>query len=592
MFSHSRGQSGPQRHPGEEHGRDSMIEQMETSFRDGYVPLPSRYQDETLPRHSPGYDADALFRDDWRHTQRDDSTSPPQDSNDLRGSCGNSRSPLDSPLRHGEHNHHGTCRPQSSLPRRRTSGVRRDMRPREGLLGGIARTCGDSPSHTLYDITRYRSPARSSSESSRSRSISHSRSGSRRESRSAIPQRYRSASRLSVRVASPVWPSHDDGLEQADAALAARLQSWNLGDNYPTASSRPLNLTTSRSPSPHRGRVSSPLHHHRSPSPGQPPSPAPSSSPRNYSYLSRSNAPSPPSRSHSSTSIRSISPSSPERGYGYPLYSTEGAKLNHSPLPSPRRSVTPSPPASGSTGSLWEPHPSQSVHDSSAINVLDIPAQLAEKDTEGSASTTALQTPVKVEDIIQSFHPERACDHNGLQTALFHLERLSSEARRRPESMEQFIYAIVNAPSTSLAPFVLFHLRVYFDDPDDLVKLFFPADSNAFPTSAAYRLLCALRDFFLIVVPSYDTPREFSQLHLRVSTASAVLSELPKLLHSPHSAAAHYGSTKSPIFNDEEGEEEEDFGMRVKFKRKKQRGGKNGASGKGHRRTVTQVVQI
>ncbi|KAG8979593.1 hypothetical protein FRB93_010040 [Tulasnella sp. JGI-2019a] len=217
---------------------------------------------------------------------------------------------------------------------------------------------------------------------------------------------------------------------------------------------------------------------------------------------------------------------------------------------------------------------------------------------------------MKVEDILQSFYPECVSDKNGLQTALLHLRRITSEAKRRPDSMEQLIDAVSNAPLPSLAPFVLFHrecfyilggnilksnmlliVRSYIGKPDDLVKLFFPTDSNAFPNSAAYRLLHALRGFFLAAVPSYDKPRELSPMHLKVSNALVALRELSKLRQSP-AVTSPFGSAEAPIHDDENGDDEEELGFCFKVKRTKRRSLGSGASRKGHRRTATQPVQI
>ncbi|KAG8982207.1 hypothetical protein FRB93_008303 [Tulasnella sp. JGI-2019a] len=198
---------------------------------------------------------------------------------------------------------------------------------------------------------------------------------------------------------------------------------------------------------------------------------------------------------------------------------------------------------------------------------------------------------MKVDDIIHSFHPERVRDDNGLQKALLHLGRLSSEAKQTPGGMEKLIVAVLNAPLSSLAPFVLFYMRPHIGDPHHFVSLFFPTDPYAFPTAGAHRLLLALRDFFLTAVPSYDTPREFSYMHLRVSNAPVLLEEVSKL-HQSMAGISPLRSNRRLSIDDGGRDQGQDFGFPVKAKRKNQQGNKNGGSSKGHRRTTSQAVQI
>ncbi|KAG8877563.1 hypothetical protein FRB98_006659 [Tulasnella sp. 332] len=183
-----------------------------------------------------------------------------------------------------------------------------------------------------------------------------------------------------------------------------------------------------------------------------------------------------------------------------------------------------------------------------------------------------------MEATIKAFDAERVRSESGLEAALTHLSRLADEIGWVPGLAGRFVDEML--------------VRMYIDDSVHFVNLFVPPRSDGFPTSAESRLLVALRDFFLRAVPPHETPREFSQLHLKVSNAPILLGELAKLRESLPSGSLVTTSPLSSLrsLDGEEMEEEEDFGFRVK--KKKQRGGKGGGGGKGHRRTPSKVVQI
>ncbi|KAG8875574.1 hypothetical protein FRB98_007728 [Tulasnella sp. 332] len=197
-----------------------------------------------------------------------------------------------------------------------------------------------------------------------------------------------------------------------------------------------------------------------------------------------------------------------------------------------------------------------------------------------------------IENTIKAFDAESVRSESGLETALAHLSRLAGEIGWVAGLAGRLVDAMLSSPSSGLAPFILFYLRMYIDDTVHFVDLLVPPQSNEFPTSAACRLLGVLRDFFLRGVPPHETPREFSQLHLSVSNAPIVLEELTKLRESLPSGSP---VTSSPInsrrsLDDEELEEEEgDHGFRVR--KKKQQGGESSGA-KAHRRTASTIVQI
>ncbi|KAG8877561.1 hypothetical protein FRB98_006657 [Tulasnella sp. 332] len=210
-----------------------------------------------------------------------------------------------------------------------------------------------------------------------------------------------------------------------------------------------------------------------------------------------------------------------------------------------------------------------------------------------SQSTTNAAPNTSIETTIKAFDAERVRSESGLEAALVHLSRLTGEIGWVPGLAGRFVDAMLSAPSSGLAPFILFYLRMFMDDSVHLVNIFDPPQSNEFPISAACRLLSVLRDFFLRVVPPHETPREFSQLHLKVSNAPILLGELTKLRESLPSGSpvttSPLSSRRSP--DDEELEEEEgDHGFRVR--KNKQRGGKSGGGAKGRRHTVSKVVQV
>ncbi|KAG8843814.1 hypothetical protein FRB96_003722 [Tulasnella sp. 330] len=211
---------------------------------------------------------------------------------------------------------------------------------------------------------------------------------------------------------------------------------------------------------------------------------------------------------------------------------------------------------------------------------------------QSSRSTGDAKSNMNIEATIKAFDAERVRSESGLEAALVHLSRLADEVGWVPGLAGRFVDEMLGVPSSGLVPFILFYLRMYIDDSVHFVNLFVPPQSDGFSTSAASRLLGALRDFFLRAVPPHETPREFSQLHLKVSNTPILLGELAKLRESLPSGSLVTTSPLSSLrsLDGEEMEEEEDFGFRVK--KKKQRGGKGGGGGKGHRRTASKVVQI
>ncbi|KAG8980866.1 hypothetical protein FRB93_008909 [Tulasnella sp. JGI-2019a] len=198
---------------------------------------------------------------------------------------------------------------------------------------------------------------------------------------------------------------------------------------------------------------------------------------------------------------------------------------------------------------------------------------------------------MNLEDIIQSFHPKRVSTESGLQAALALLGPLTADAERRPGLMEEFLDLVLNASFSTLAPFVLFYLGLYIEDHGHLVDLIFPEKPNAFPTSTAHRLLCALRDFFFIAVPPLDTFRDASQIHARVSNAAILLEDLSKLQLSLLASSFVTTSPKSPTFDGEELSDTEDFGYHIKVKRQSQ-GREKSAVAKARRHMAARAIQI
>ncbi|KAG8869997.1 hypothetical protein FRB98_002009, partial [Tulasnella sp. 332] len=182
---------------------------------------------------------------------------------------------------------------------------------------------------------------------------------------------------------------------------------------------------------------------------------------------------------------------------------------------------------------------------------------------------------IKLDELIHSFHPECVIDEHELGNAVELLRKQIDEAERHPGLMEKVIHAVVAASPPSLAVFVLFYkglassVRVYISDPMRLVKLFFPSQPDGFATSAAHRLLLVLRDFFFTVVPLYETPREFSRMHIKVFNASIAMEELSRLRLSLPVSSSVSSPFRRLVDHDDDGCEVEESDVSMLINKKK-----------------------